>query len=96
MNYQHFRSENNFRGGGSLRQIDSSPGHSSDSGGMFRQMGGIGGGRFDSNDLGLVSPLSGQKRGYPFSGRERSPGEPKLCIFGLVVLYMVMFMVVCF
>ncbi|GER31432.1 RNA binding protein [Striga asiatica] len=43
-------------------------------GGGFRPMRGNDGGRFDLDEYhGQPTPLTGQKRGYPFSGRERSP-----------------------
>ncbi|CAA0829418.1 Unknown protein [Striga hermonthica] len=45
-------------------------------GGGFRPMSGNDGGRFDLDEYhGLPIPLTGQKRAYPFSGRERSPGR---------------------
>ncbi|XP_062108828.1 flowering time control protein FCA-like isoform X2 [Humulus lupulus] len=72
------RSPNNFRGP-SHRNFESPPHRSPGAGGGFRPVGGDagfgggGGGGFSSNYQG-PPPLSGQKRGFPFSGREGSPG----------------------
>ncbi|XP_059632819.1 flowering time control protein FCA isoform X2 [Cornus florida] len=80
INHHHRRSPNNFRGGFSgaghnHRPFDSPPRYppsGGGGGGGFRPtMGGEGGGGgFDFNH---EMPLSGQKRGHPFSGRGGSP-----------------------
>uniref|UniRef100_A0A5B6ZCW5 Putative flowering time control protein FCA isoform X2 n=1 Tax=Davidia involucrata TaxID=16924 RepID=A0A5B6ZCW5_DAVIN len=84
MNHHNRRSPNNYRGGfsggsgggGQHRPFDSPPryppggsGGGGGGGGGFRPMGG-GAGGFNS---GHQMPLSGQKRGYPSSGRGGSP-----------------------
>lgn len=72
MNHHHSRrSPNTFRGP-PHRPFESSP-RRSPAGVGFRPVGG-GGGGFSSNYQGPPPPLSGQKRGFPFSGRGGSPG----------------------
>lgn len=68
------RSPPNYRGGaggGNHRGFDSPPRHSP---GGFQPLGAAGAGGFRPNHPD-PPPLSGQKRGYPFSGRGSSPGE---------------------
>lgn len=68
------RSPPNYRGGAggsNHRGFDSPPRHSP---GGFPPLGAAGAGGFRPNHPD-PPPLSGQKRGYPFSGRGSSPGE---------------------
>ncbi|KAL6548186.1 hypothetical protein OROGR_008607 [Orobanche gracilis] len=64
--------------GGGFRQVGGAGGAMISAGGGFRPMGGDNsdGGRFglDEYHEPPPPPLTGQKRGYPFPGRERSPG----------------------
>ncbi|KAL6519756.1 hypothetical protein OROMI_032650 [Orobanche minor] len=63
--------------GGGFRQLGGAGGAVIGAGGGFQLMGGDNsdGGRFGLDEHHEPPPLTGQKRGYPFPGRERSPGR---------------------